>query len=745
MAECTRCPRKSRSPRLARVRALEERMERLTVELAAIAAEPAALPACEDLEAETLRQNEERLRLMIRSAPVVIWTLNLDGVFTFSDGAGLRPLGRQPGELVGKSVFEMYPEDHPIMDQTRRALAGEEFTASGVFDGISLEWRYSPLRDSEGGITGILGIATDVTERDQAVAALSDSEARYRHIVANVPGMVYQFVLRPDGTMALPFVSDACREIYRLEPEEIRADASLIVDIIHPEDRPGFDRSVMASMANLSRWKWEGRVVLNWGEEKWLQGTSQPERQPGGDIQWDGVILDVTPRKRAEEALRRAHLDLEQRVRERTAELARTNASLEAEVAERRRAEEFARRQAEALAQAELLARGQARALTGTLDRLASEPSLDKFLGHVLRTINELFQAAGSTVWFRDPAGGVQSLHMAAANLGEAGECPCEVTAAPEIDIRPLLDALALTRRPVVLDARSGGALGEAGGPWRCFFARGVRTLLVAPLLMGDELVGSLAIESSREAPWRGEEIELAGALARQACLAVQLTRLGIERHRQAVLEERTRMAREIHDTLAQGFTGIIVQLQAARQALGGVGNDAAGDALKHMGSALDLARENLAEARRSVWALTPSALQGRDLAAAFGELIHRLPGDAAARVALACRGETRALDAEVETNLLRIGQEALGNALSHSDATRIAVTVVFHEDGVDLCVEDDGCGFEPGQASAAEGGRFGMSSMRERAARIGAELRLDSRPGVGTKVSVHAHSPAAR
>ena len=132
---------------------------------------------------------------------------------------------------------------------------------------------------------------------------LGDTEARYERIAANAPGMFYQFVMRPDGSVGFPYVSEGSRELYGLEPRDVCRDAALVVDTIHPDDRPGFDRSVAASAATLSPWKWEGRFVLRSGEQKWLRGASRPELRPNGDILWDGLLMDVTERKRTEEAL----------------------------------------------------------------------------------------------------------------------------------------------------------------------------------------------------------------------------------------------------------------------------------------------------------------------------------------------------------------------------------------------------------------------------------------------------------
>jgi PAS domain S-box-containing protein len=154
-------------------------------------------------------------------------------------------------------------------------------------------------------ILGLALISAFIDSRFSAQAAqLEDSEARYARIVANAPGMVYQMVMHPDGSIALPFVSKGSREVYGLEPHELQQEPSLYVDAIHPEDRPSFDRSLAQSAATLSPCEWEGRINLRSGGQKWLRKASRPQLQPNGDIVWDGLLMDITGRKRADEALK---------------------------------------------------------------------------------------------------------------------------------------------------------------------------------------------------------------------------------------------------------------------------------------------------------------------------------------------------------------------------------------------------------------------------------------------------------
>jgi signal transduction histidine kinase len=233
-------------------------------------------------------------------------------------------------------------------------------------------------------------------------------------------------------------------------------------------------------------------------------------------------------------------------------------------------------------------------------------------------------------------------------------------------------------------------------------------------------------------------------ALRRHQKLQHQLFDEIVERTRQerqaAVLEERTRMARDLHDTLAQGFAGIVMQLEAAEDAL----REDPEAAQAHIFRARTLGRESLAEARRSVWELRPQALEQGDLATALARSITQLTAGTSVEAEFSLHGAPRALPPEVEEHLLRIGQEAVSNALIHAQAHSIQVTLTFDPQKVQLCVEDDGQGFDPLRVPGRSG--FGLVSMRERAERLGGELTATSQPGQGTKllvvvpVSTHGH-----
>lgn len=199
------------------------------------------------------------------------------------------------------------------------------------------------------------------------------------------------------------------------------------------------------------------------------------------------------------------------------------------------------------------------------------------------------------------------------------------------------------------------------------------------------------------------------------------------------VLEERGRLAREIHDTLAQGFVGISSQLDAVALTL----NGQVDVARKHLELARKMVRHSLTEARRSVMDLRASALEGHDLPAALSEAAHQWTAGSPVQVRVDVEGESTQLPEETEQHLLRIAQEAVTNAVKHARASEVSIHLEMANRQLSLRVADNGRGFEQDEAFSEVGGHFGLLGMRERAERMGGKLRLHSEPGQGTEVAV--------
>src|SRR5882672_3676384 len=410
---------------------------------------------------------------------------------------------------------------------------------------------------------------------------------------------------------------------------------------------------------------------------------------------------------------------------------------------------------AESLRAAELLARGQLDALTHTLDALAQESDPDRLLEHVLRTILERWGAHSVSVWDREPNGdGLELFAMIEDGRFQTrnGAMHPAARLTTLVQDHPVWRELLRTGLHAVCDVSDlpivRACVGSGpnaiwrevldDGDWAPALMRfkahlrelGVHTILFVPMLVAGRVAGFIGIRFTLKRNFRQEEIELTRALAHQATLAIQLTRLSVQSRQSAVTAERNRMARDIHDTLAQGFTGVIVQLEAVEEAMS---KHQAAKASDHLDRAGELARESLREARRSVQALRPQALEEKPLSEALKDLIDKMTGGTTVRAEFTLRGHPRELSAEWEANILRIGQEVLTNVLRHARASEFKVLLAFDSREIRLEMCDNGCGFDPGRRH--EG--FGLQGMRERAEGMGGRLTIQSAAGKGTGISI--------
>jgi signal transduction histidine kinase len=261
---------------------------------------------------------------------------------------------------------------------------------------------------------------------------------------------------------------------------------------------------------------------------------------------------------------------------------------------------------------------------------------------------------------------------------------------------------------------------------------------LVLPMHYGASVRGVLMLMDGASPAARGEDdLALAEGLADQAAVAIANAQLVARLRETATLEERTRLAREIHDTLAQGLTGIVVQLSAADQSL----TDAPDEVAEHIDLAQRMAREALAEARRSVWNLRAPALERGDLADALRGLAAR-PFHPETSVSFAQHGEPWPLPPSIESALLRVGQEALANIAKHAQATEANILIEYASDTVALQISDNGIGLDTSTALASPvlpgaWGGFGLLGMRERLAALGGDLEITSQGGTQVRAIV--------
>jgi nitrate/nitrite-specific signal transduction histidine kinase len=394
----------------------------------------------------------------------------------------------------------------------------------------------------------------------------------------------------------------------------------------------------------------------------------------------------------------------------------------------------------EALRASEQLARSHVEVMMRSLDVLATEAAPEKFIGEIVRTIGQQLHAIRVWLWLRNQQDDSLDLHLLIENDKHVPPDPEHPFVKDPHAWREgvaFIREMLLRKRPVVCnDVDHDSRISPEFHKY--VTKRGWKRFMTVPMFVSGELRGFIGIQHADKGTYRDEEIELAQALAHHVMLAVHGAELAEQRRHAVILEERTRMARDIHDTLAQGFTGVIVQLDTAVEALRDEEPEATAN---HIGRARELALESLIEARRSVHALRPQALERGELADALKAIITNTTAGTSLHSDFQLNGEPRKLEPTVEENLLHIGQEALTNALKHAGATRFQARLSFSSNAVRLELRDNGKGF---LVDIINGGGFGLIGMKERAQQIGATLAVTSKPGQGTTIVAVSAYPAA-
>src|SRR6266404_4390582 len=701
---------------------------------------------------DALRRGEDYLRLTIDTIPVLAWCSRPDGSNEFLHQRWLDYTGLAIEEARGWGwKVAIHSNDLPqLLDVWQGLLvsgkSGELEARLRRADGV-YRWflfRVEPLRDPRGTIVKWYGTNTDIDDRKRAEALLA-GENQILEMVAT-------------GRPLAVILDGLCRLVDTLCDKSL---ASIL--LIDPNGRclrrgagPSFPEAFMASVDGVeigpcvgscgtAAYRKEQVIVSDiatdplWANYRELalayglrSGWSTPILSSDGSVLGVFGVYGREPRSPTPQHL--------QTIKQIT--------HLASVAIERKRA-------AESLHASDLLARGQLEALTHTLDALAQESDPDRLLEHVLRTIIEKSDAHSASVWDREPDGDWLELftliedgrfqtrsggiHPAARLAMLAQDHPVWREILPtglhavieDIDQSIVRMCVGMGPNATWHDILDEADLAPAMMRFKSHLREmGVHTILFVPMLIAGRVTGFIGIRFTVNRGFRQEEIELTRALAHQATLAMQLTRLSAQSRQSAVMAERNRMARDIHDTLAQGFTGVIVQLEAVEEAMS---RNQAVKASGHLDRAGELARESLREARRSVQALRPEALEEKQLSEALNDLIEKMTRGTSVQAEFTLKGEQQKLSPEWETNLLRIGQEVLTNVLRHARASEFNVLLVFDGREIRLDLRDNGCGFDPQRRH--EG--FGLQGMRERAEGMGGQLTIQSAADKGTAISI--------
>ncbi|MCZ8537812.1 GAF domain-containing sensor histidine kinase [Paenisporosarcina quisquiliarum] len=273
------------------------------------------------------------------------------------------------------------------------------------------------------------------------------------------------------------------------------------------------------------------------------------------------------------------------------------------------------------------------------------------------------------------------------------------------------------------------------GGPALSIFNAEIRTLLYAPLILDDEVVGLFIFGRSRTNSFQEEDIQAAATIANQLAVLIKTKMLIEEQEKTIILEERNRIAREIHDGVAQSLAGAVMKLETAERKFSKMPEDS----LRLMHESKEKLRQSLKEVRESIYALRPYPTERIGLKAALAARINLIQKDHSIEIALESRGHEFTLSSMVEKIIFDIFQESVQNAIKHSKANKIEILLSYQKEHALLKVKDDGVGFSLFQAmlKARKEPHFGILHMNEAAEKIHASLQVDSREGEGTEITL--------
>jgi signal transduction histidine kinase len=361
-----------------------------------------------------------------------------------------------------------------------------------------------------------------------------------------------------------------------------------------------------------------------------------------------------------------------------------------------------------------------------TLDLLATEPAPDLLLGRLLAALAAHVRSDTASLWLASRGEWPPALAMVCRNgrvvdaaLGEQPLAGYPFPWTRDEWRTPTLREVAVRHLTPAVDAMAAGA---------------PETVIVVPLVLATDLLGYVGIWLRGRPAIEPDRLATLAALGQQVSVALHLTDLAREAEDAAVHAERHRLAREIHDSLAQTLTATIMHLSVAADSA----HDQPEQAEAHARMARDLALAGSAEARRSTW-VDAGSHGCHDLVAALARTAQSM-STRATTVSFAVAGTPAAIDGTTAVELLRIAQEGLTNAARHASATDVRLTLAFAEEALELCIADNGVGLEEGGRPRETG--LGLQNMRERARQLGAAFAIESRPGQGVTITTRMAWP---
>ncbi|MBS3954600.1 MAG: response regulator [Methylomicrobium sp.] len=263
---------------------------------------------------ESLQKHDQTF--FLRNLGESVCLLDTLGIIRFTNTAFCKLAGGLESDLIGLPLLEIISPTKSYLTRVWDVLQQQRSNSEYEFRNLAgktvhVRMTVVQLSDNESDFARYLVSFVDITEQIKIARELEQQNGSFERLASNVPGFIYKFRMTPDGVFSFPYASRGCKEVFGVEPASVKNDATPIVNTIHPDDFPMFQESILESAMHLNPWNFEARQKTSNGEWKWFHAASRPQLQDNGDIIWEGLVMDVTSRKKVEEELAKAKLAAE--------------------------------------------------------------------------------------------------------------------------------------------------------------------------------------------------------------------------------------------------------------------------------------------------------------------------------------------------------------------------------------------------------------------------------------------------
>jgi PAS domain S-box-containing protein len=633
---------------------------------------------------ELLRESEQMFRSIVENSHGGIFVVDQAYRFTYANERLAATLGYPHDEIIGHDFREFLDEESRqlVAERYVRRQRGEEVPSRYEFNVIQkdgtkrrVELSSAVIRDPKGKLRTV-GQILDITERQKTEEELRESERKFSGIAQNIPGVVYQMRVRQDSTSYFSYVSPRAAELFALPTDPSSPEWNLgVAGRVCPDDREPFLLSIGQAIATRSNWNFEGRMMMPGGGTKWFQGISSP-MGIGDELVFDGLLLDITERKKAEEELQQAHADLETRVEHRTLELREANDLLQQEILQRKQAEKRLR-----------ASEFRYRELVESANSIVLEMDTEGKITFFNKFAQEFFGFSEAEILGQNVIGTIVPPTDSAGN-----------------DLSVKIEDL--VRRPEHYQNSENENMRRNGDRvWIAWTNKGI--------------------------------FDAEGRLSEILCTGIDRTEqkrtaetLAIQAQERVAAAERQRLARDLHDAVTQ----TLFSASLIAEVLPKLWEKDPNEGRRRLEELRQLTRGALAEMRMLLLELRPAALTEAGLADLLRQLTEAATARARLPVNLTCEGPCN-VPPDAQIALYRVAQEALNNVVKHSGATEASVRLHCQADLTELTISDNGSGFDVDAVSAKH---LGLRIMRERAEAAGADLEIKSTAGHGTKIVIN-------